>query len=396
MRPRVLLPLVVVIVCILCTLPMVLIMAVRVEDSAVVSDVSSSEVAVVRESAAQGPVTAGVVMGGAAAAYGWDDLAATDAEFSDTVLHGNRVIIAANLNAGTDTNLPQIVQAMHDRGANPIFIAPDVLADADTPAIAAGFPDTTFVQNVAERGAVAQWLDVPPGVVNIATERDSGDGVRDAVAGMAVLVVLLGVGLWLALRVSKSSLRSREQAASGGLPFKAKRRSGGDYPMRRVEIEAQARGQMTDFTAYGDDVPLLHELSTYILADQQFDDSFPIERADGDFLGDCGLQISTYVNRYDPDKVTALRLWLFDAHDLRTASALLASEDAVTDAASRPKEPQASPPQLATPGAVVTLETGTLRLRAQVLAMRYGFADTLPQNSFFDHLVVEIAVFEKA
>jgi hypothetical protein len=37
-----------------------------------------------------------------------------------------------------------------------------------------------------------------------------------------------------------------------------------------------------------------------------------------------------------------------------------------------------------------------LRLRARVLDVQYGFADTLPMGSFFDHLAVEIAVWQTA
>ena len=34
-------------------------------------------------------------------------------------------------------------------------------------------------------------------------------------------------------------------------------------------------------------------------------------------------------------------------------------------------------------------------VQARVLDMQYGFSDTLPQRSFFEHLVVEFAVWQK-
>lgn len=402
MRRSTILVLSIVIALVVCLVPFVLFATVRVEESS-----SSSVEFVVDDSTASAQMTIGVILASDAADYGWRDLVTNALTGTrEATLNQHRVIVVDNL--GTDgipaEQLAEIVASMHRSGATMIFTASDLPAEAELAAITAQYPDIAFVSNVAQRDEIAWLLNVPPFTAyttaphaNDHSEDEDGSGVRTVAVNVAILAVLLGIGLWFALRISNASHAARRDDIEAEQPPKRKRRrSGSAYYQRRVELEDAARAQMTGFDTPDAADPLLHDLSTYILGDQQFDDSFALERASGDFLGDCGLQISAYVNRYDPDKVTALRLWLFDAHDLQTASALLASDHAHESAALRDTLSQTSALHRAAPGAEITLETATLRLHARVLDMRYGFADTLPLDSFFEHLVLEIAVYEKS
>jgi len=49
---------------------------------------------------------------------------------------------------------------------------------------------------------------------------------------------------------------------------------------------------------------------------------------------------------------------------------------------------------LIVPGAEVFLQTATLQLTARVVDMNYG-QGALPQNSFFDRLTLELAIWPK-
>ena len=50
-------------------------------------------------------------------------------------------------------------------------------------------------------------------------------------------------------------------------------------------------------------------------------------------------------------------------------------------------------PVLAEPGTQVVLTTATLRLVARVVDMAYGDADPLPEDSHFERITLELAVW---
>ena len=79
----------------------------------------------------------------------------------------------------------------------------------------------------------------------------------------------------------------------------------------------------------------------------------------------------------------------------RTVTHVLLSEHAFDDKALQAKLQTKGELLLAEPDMITTLETKTLRVQVRVLDMQYGFSDTLPPRSFFEHLVVEIAVWQK-
>ena len=72
--------------------------------------------------------------------------------------------------------------------------------------------------------------------------------------------------------------------------------------------------------------------------DDAFDKSFIIENSNGDFLGECGVSISEYVNTDDGARnVTAFEIWLFDKNDTHTVTKVLMSDYAFSDEATRAK-----------------------------------------------------------
>ncbi|MBI5666590.1 MAG: hypothetical protein HZC41_01160 [Chloroflexi bacterium] len=128
-----------------------------------------------------------------------------------------------------------------------------------------------------------------------------------------------------------------------------------------------------------------------------FDDSFAIEDAkrDDEFLGECGAVISETIGVGDQERATAIEVWLFDKDDfVRTLTGVFASEYAYNDPAIRSKLDLKGPVVLAQPGAVITLETNTLRFQARIVDMAYG-TGPLPPNSFFEKLTIELLAWRK-
>jgi hypothetical protein len=158
------------------------------------------------------------------------------------------------------------------------------------------------------------------------------------------------------------------------------------------EISKQA--ERTDYTALGESQPFSQFVTTYMLGDDLFDDSFSIDSPTGEFLGECGVGISESIGVGEPKKVSAFEIWLFDKNDIQTVTKVLMSQHAYDDAAVRQRLSAKGDPFLADPGGVVELETATLRLVARVVDMAYG-SGAMPANSFFERITLEIAVWQK-
>jgi hypothetical protein len=142
--------------------------------------------------------------------------------------------------------------------------------------------------------------------------------------------------------------------------------------------------------------PVVRHVSIYSPG-RAFDDSFSIEDAtkDDEFLGECGATISETIGVGEPEKVTAVEIWLFDKEDfVRTLTGVFVSEHAYNDPAIRSKLEPKGELVIAKPGAVVKLETNTLRLQARIVDIAYG-TGPLPPNSYFDKMTIEIQAWRR-
>jgi hypothetical protein len=140
--------------------------------------------------------------------------------------------------------------------------------------------------------------------------------------------------------------------------------------------------------------PVAHFVTTYVIGDDLYDDSFSIDAPSGEFLGECGVGISDTIGVGDPKKVTAFEVWLFDKNDIQTVTKVLMSAHAYEDPTISQRLESKGEPVLAEPGKHILLETATLQLEARVVDMSYG-QGALPANSFFDRLTLELAVWPK-
>lgn len=158
---------------------------------------------------------------------------------------------------------------------------------------------------------------------------------------------------------------------------------------------APSQPEWSEYTGLGDEPPSTQFMATFKLGDDLFDDSFSIDSPAGEFLGECGVGISESVGVGVPKKVTAFEVWLFDKNDIQTVTKVLMSAHAFLDEATRQRLEAKGDPILAEPGSETILETQTLRLVARVVDMSYGDSG-LPEQSFFDRLILELAVWPKS
>ena len=226
--------------------------------------------------------------------------------------------------------------------------------------------------------AVQPGTAVPtPGTGGGTTPAGKSSGVSIAIIIVAVILfALVGYGI---LRYLIPLFRNNRSAS----PTAASR-------ARNITNQTE----VTDYEAMGQEPPISQFVTTYVLGDDLFDDSFSIDSPTGEFLGECGIGISETIGVGDPKKVQAFEVWLFDKNDIQTVTKVLMSAHAYNDPATFQRLQAKGEPFMVERGKQVVLETAALQLVASVSDAEYG-QGALPEESYFDRLTLEIAVWPK-
>ncbi len=169
-------------------------------------------------------------------------------------------------------------------------------------------------------------------------------------------------------------------------------RSGGVVSAAQEAMQMTRDAQPTDYSATGEDPPVAQFMTTYLLGDDLFDDSFSIDSPAGEFLGECGVGIADNIGVGDPKRVSAYEVWLFDKNDIQTVTKVVMSSHGFNDDATRTRLTAKGEPVMAGPGEQVVLETQTLQLVARIVDMTYG-EGALPAESFFERMTLELAIW---
>jgi hypothetical protein len=217
-----------------------------------------------------------------------------------------------------------------------------------------------------------------PGVTPTATEaKGARSNLTTLLIVMCVVTLLVGAAI-----VAYFVLQGRK-------------RSGGVEPAVQIPTtEVETPAEWANFPAPGELAPMAQFMASYKAGDDLFDDSFSVDSPSGEFLGECGVGISETIGVGIPKKVTAFEIWLFDKNDIQTVTKVLMSAYAFNDPTIRQRLEAKGEPFQATSGGQTVLETATLRLVARVVDMAYG-QGALPENSYFDSLVLELAIWQK-
>lgn len=184
--------------------------------------------------------------------------------------------------------------------------------------------------------------------------------------------------------------------AAGGLYFYRLlgNRGSGEVTAVMQAAEISRSAQKTDFEQMGLAPPITQTMTTYVLGDDLYDESFSIDTPAGEFMGEYGVGVSEAIGVGDPKKVTAFEVWLFDKNDIKTATKVLMSQHAFADAGIRARlEPKGELVQVE-PQAQVLLETATLQLLVTIVDVEYG-KGPLPSNSYFERITMELAIWPR-
>jgi hypothetical protein len=182
--------------------------------------------------------------------------------------------------------------------------------------------------------------------------------------------------------------------ALAGITLFRRRQAGADRPAALKARDYTRGAEQTDFGASGESTPLSQWMTTYLMGDDLFDDSFSIDSPAGEFMGECGVGIAETIGVGSPKRVTAFEIWLFDKNDIQTVTKVLMSSHTFRDDSARDRLSAKGEPVLSSPGVETVLETETLQMVARVVDMQYG-EGALPEESFFERVTLELAVWSK-
>jgi len=221
---------------------------------------------------------------------------------------------------------------------------------------------------------------VGPINVDTGTTEETPEGsspFRTILIGVAGVLILAVLG-FLAFYLVRNVFRPRSGEVSAA--------------MQAAELSRQT--EKTDFQTLGLESPVTQVMTTYVLGDDLYDESFSIDAPDGNFLGEYGVGVSETIGVGDPKKVTALEVWLFDKNDIKTATKVLMSSHAFDDPDIRARLQAKGDLELLKPQEKIVLETATLQLLVTIVDLAYG-EGPLPPESFFDRVTLELAVWSK-
>ncbi len=263
--------------------------------------------------------------------------------------------------------------------ANPGYLTPEQI--------------TSFVAIVGGAGGgqiVSTTETVQPG------GEETGGGPNWLLLGGFCVVLLVGAAIAVYFFVIRPrQINSDEQPET--LQSMGHRMPEPDIAEEYTDEEIGYTRPVSQFNVQGDEdhhLPVAQFMTTYMMGDDLYDDSFSIDSPTGEFLGECGVGISDTVGVGDPKRVSAFEVWLFDKNDIQTVTKVVMSEHVYEDNKIRMRLESKGEPILAEPGKVVLLETATLQLEARIVDMEYG-EGAAPEQSYFQRLTLELAVWPK-
>lgn len=214
----------------------------------------------------------------------------------------------------------------------------------------------------------------------------SAAGARSRLAGvlgivLAIPLLVIGGGilyyLWRQRRAAAgeaSIAEEEEEFAPAAAPLVRPTSS------RMARSAAPPAVGMQEFTA------------TYNLGDSEYDQSFTIEDASGNYRGECGIGVAEKVGS-TAGPATALEVWLFDKSDIRTVTKLLLTDFAYNDPGIRSRLATKGDMVLAMPGQSFMLETQSLVAAAEITELDYATVD--PPRSSIARLTIKLRVHAK-
>jgi hypothetical protein len=155
-------------------------------------------------------------------------------------------------------------------------------------------------------------------------------------------------------------------------------------------VDPNATGHMQVAPIAGETFLTTFDPTSYRHSDDAYEESFTIQGATGEYLGECGVSIADRLGLASPSKVCALSIWVFDKNDpqFKSVTKVLMTPNAFNDPIIRNQLNRLGEHVLAQNG-IFDIQTETMRVEATVsdLAVNPG--------GYFDTVNLVFNVFRK-
>jgi hypothetical protein len=227
-------------------------------------------------------------------------------------------------------------------------------------------------------------------VASLTDDEPQGESNLVTVLGLALLAGGIALAAWLLLR-SRSAEPEEEPVEFMTEPLVAEEqpvfRPG--RPATPPVVPAPAPGPAAGRSSAGQEFS-----AVFSQGDVAYDQSFDIEGSDGSYWGECGMSMSEMVQG-DPERATALEVWLFDKSDIRTVTKVLMSDYAYGNQALREKLSSRGDAVLLAPDLGFVLDAQTLRLMGKIVELEYDDSQA-PARGTIRKLRVQLRVMRQA
>lgn len=165
-------------------------------------------------------------------------------------------------------------------------------------------------------------------------------------------------------------------------------------PLRR-EAQNPARGREQDINEpQSEKQPFARFQTTYLIGNDDFNQSYSIDSRNGEYLGECGFGVSEFMGVGTPKKASAFEVWMFDKNDIQTVTKVLMTPFLFNDYNSRARlEPKGELLEVK-PGKQIRLETATLFMIATIKDMKYGEGISA-EKSYLDQISMDLSIWQK-
>ena len=292
-----------------------------------------------------------------------------------------------------------ICDAVNRAAAGSVITAPDGTVQVIVPPSSMSVNRLNRLVQVLGQGNCEQ-INAAAGITAPAadgeTVGDSGSGVGRWLRSLAWLLVigLLAGAFWWLWNRDANSYEDNDSLYPVDPPSGASASVSGTTTYEAVDDFGDS-ATVSESKGEGGIIPISTYRTTYSYGQDAYDDSFSIESATGEFLGECGVGISETMGTGGSRAVSALEVWLFDKNDIRTITKVAMSEHIWMDEAIRAKLEPKGEPVMVQPDEVIVLETASLIINARITDLAYGSNPELPENSYFERLSVEMSAWAK-
>jgi len=198
------------------------------------------------------------------------------------------------------------------------------------------------------------------------------------------LVFVAGLGVYFYQRTKPKSVRIKATSLAGVKVWDRLRK----FPTtsrRKKPRKARVADKL-------DPPPLANFMCTYTRGDEDFDETYSIDSRDGEFLGECGVELVKTSLDDSGEKPSVFDVWLFDKNEINTKSIVLMSSKAYNDDVLKKQLTTRGKPLKAVIGDESYLQTDHLLMKFRIVDMICSKGET-GQCDTFTRLSIDINIW---